>query len=695
MEQLAAQSSQRRLRDDSSTRAASRRRLTLQRNAEGMAAGAARDSLARRAARVFIVGTLLLTFASHMFAQSGRRRAEPSASPEPNAQRPRRATPARPADNIPGQPATPDAPGANTATPTPETSTPRPQSNEPAAPATTTAGDDSAVEIDDGEIVRVTSNLVPVSATVTDTRGKAVTDLTVDDFELRIDGQPKPIGGLSHAETPVRMVMLFDNSDSIRASREFEKQAAMRFFKSVLRPVDQAAIYSVGTVFDLVQPLTNDVDKLVRTIDHFDKPEGATKLIDAMAHAAEYLRLMPGRKVLVVVSDGADTVSDLSFDDVLRRILAADCQVYAVQTGAFENANLVDLIALRRLETFSERTGGAVYIPKSNGELDAAFAQISADLAQQYVLSYYPTDEGRDNRFRVINLRVKTRPQLRVRARRGYYPRRSAQQISSLPERYSSASGEAEAVSRRSEPPSDLNPPFTMPREFAVKTERSTVTLGAPAHGSKNMDADTSGDPSSARVETDVRVVSPPVKTLEVKAASNVSPQNNEPQNNEPPPGLKPETPDAKPGDSSPPPAATPNEPAPTPAPTPTATQNSNNAPPQPPQQQQQSKQPSPQPAQESVPKTPLNIGQLNSKALSIPKPLYPDMARRMRVEGAVKVLLTVDESGKVISARADGGHALLRESAVNAARLARFTPTLASGQPVAVSGFITYTFKL
>lgn len=649
-----------------------------------------------RAARLFIVGILLLAVASHTLAQSGRRRPEPSASPAPNTQRPRRATPARPAENVPGQPSTPDAPSTTTTntapTPTPETNTPRPQTNETGTPAASSADDAGAIEVDDGEIVRVTSNLVPVSATVTDTRGKAVTDLTVDDFELRVDGQPKPIGGLSHAETPVRMVMLFDNSDSIRSSREFEKQAAMRFFKSVLRPIDQAAIYSVGTVFDLVQPLTSDVSKLVRTIEHFEKPEGATKLLEAIVHAAEYLRLSPGRKVLVIVSDGADTISDITFDETLRRVLAADCQVYAVQTGVFESANLVDLIAIRRLETFSERTGGAVYIPKTTGELDAAFAQISSDLAQQYVLSYYPTDEGRDNRFRTINLRVKTRPHLRVRARRGYYPRVNAQQISSSsPERFVT---DTEAASNPVEPPSDLNPPLTVPRELAIKSERSTLMLGGPAHGSKNMNPDTSGDPSS-RAETDVRVVSPAVTTLEVKAAPNASLQNNES-----PPVVKSEPPDARP-DSAPSPAATPAEPTPTPTPATAPAQTSESTAPQPSPSKQISQPPLPSkqisqpPAQENKPKTPINVGQLNLKALSLPRPIYPETARRMRIGGAVKVLVTIDESGRVISARAEDGHMLLRESAVNAARLARFTPMLVSGQPVAVSGFITYMFSL
>ncbi|MDQ1593157.1 MAG: Ca-activated chloride channel [Pyrinomonadaceae bacterium] len=659
---------------------------------------------------LLIVVLVLFALAPQTPAQSGRRRPEPSATPAPNTQRPRRAAPARTVENIPGQPATPDAPGATPSpTPTPDAAAPRPQTNEPATVAP--ADDGSDVEIDEGDVVRVTSNLVPVSATVTDTRGKAVTDLTVDDFELRVDGQPKPIGGLSHAETPVRLVMLFDNSDSIRSSREFEKQAAIRFFKNVLRPVDQAAIYSVGTVFELIQPLTNDVQRLVRTVEQFDKPEGATKLLDAMAHAADYLRLIPGRKVLVIVSDGADTISDLPYDEALRRVIAADCQVYAVQTGIFENANLYDLMAVRRLELFSDRTGGAVYIPKNNVELDAAFAQISADLAQQYVLSYYPTDEGRDNRFRVINLRVKTRPNLRVRARRGYYPRRAAQQASSSSGEHYISAGGTETASNRSEPSPDLNPPLTMPRELAIEAARSTVTLGG--HGSKNMNPDTSGD-APARNATDVRVVSVASNTPEAKAGTNAG-MNVSPQNNESPPGLKAEPPDAKPVAAPPSPAAAvaANEPKPTPTPAPTPAssiaKNSETTSPQSsspssqpssPQSSSTSPQPSkqlatPQSAPQNTPKTPLNVGQLNSKAVSLPKPAYPDLARRMRIEGAVRVQVMIDESGRVISARADGGHTMLREAAVAAARLAKFTPALVSGQPVAVAGFITYTFSL
>jgi len=92
-----------------------------------------------------------------------------------------------------------------------------------------------------------------------------------------------------------------------------------------------------------------------------------------------------------------------------------------VQTGQSNSANLRDLAAERRLQEFTAQTGGAVYVPRGTNDLDQAFEQIAADLSQQYVLSYYPSNEIADGRFRRINLRVITRPNVRVRTRKGYY----------------------------------------------------------------------------------------------------------------------------------------------------------------------------------------------------------------------------------------------------------------------------------
>jgi Ca-activated chloride channel family protein len=549
-------------------------------------------------------------------------------------------------------------------------------------------------EIEAADVVRINSNLVTVPASVIDASGKVVFDLKLEDFELRVDGQPKPITELGLADSPVRMAVLFDNSASLIASRDFEKQAAIRFFRSVLRPVDQAMIYSVSTSPTLEYPLTGDVQALVRTIEHFPKPEGATALFDAIVQAANYLKPhQEGRRVIVIVSDGADTISDTDFETTLRRVQAADCQIYAVQTGQIENANLHDLAAERRLQEFTSQTGGAVYVPRGTGDLDAAFAQIAADLAQQYVLSYYPQDEQKDGRFRTISVRVTTRPNLRVRARKGYYAMPGQKQawlqgITTTP------NGQTQLLAANN-PASNLDQSSNASNVKGDNNGRANNTASvtaSPVYLKTNNNAGVARDRVGPRGPSD-----DPGGASETKRAE---------------PEIIPNAPS-----NAPPSASTTSSPtsSPTPSPSPTPADSSHTATrspaPAPPQRKSetpvesgsstQSKPNASQPASpaqstenKTAPKAPVSGGVLNGKAVSLPKPVYPLAAKTMGVTGTVIVEVTLDETGKVISARALSGHQLLQSSCVNAARQARFSPTILSGQAVRVLGTITYTFR-
>jgi Ca-activated chloride channel homolog len=288
------------------------------------------------------------------------------------------------------------------------------------------------------DVIKVDSFLVPIPASVLNANGQAVTNLKLEDFELLINGKKAEIGDLARSETAVRMVMLFDNSSSVSIAREFEKKAAIRFFRRVIRPEkDLVALFSVSTISQLEQPLTRDVSMLVQAIENFPIPEGATALLDGIIKAADYLREVQGRRVIVIVSDGDDTVSDATLDEAVRALQTANCQVYVVKTTDFENykrtgqrggnANLRQLAAERRMQEITSQTGGAVYSPLDEDELDRAFNQISAELAQQYILSYYPPDERSERgAFRSIELTVKTRPDVTIRSRKGYYvPKRN------------------------------------------------------------------------------------------------------------------------------------------------------------------------------------------------------------------------------------------------------------------------------
>ncbi len=618
---------------------------------------------------------LLLLASPNTYAQSGRNK-KPAAKPtSPEGTRPKRVGTNGDAQQNQPQPQpqpTPmmrlpsgtivmdEAPPAPRPTPTPAEDT--------------AAGDDIGVE----DVVRVTSNLVTVPASVVDSQGRAVINLQLEDFELRVDGQPKPITELSRAEVPVTLALLFDNSQSLSSAREFEKQAAVRFFRRIIRPIDRAAIYSVSTDVALVQPLTNNVQALVRTIEHFGKPEGATRLHDAIIEAAAYLRPYPGRKVIIIVSDGEDTLSDHDFDEALRKVLAADCQVYTVQTkqieyvmltGQTSNANLQALAAERRMQDITAHTGGALYTPLQTSDLDASFTQLAADLAQQYILSYYPTDERADGRFRTISVRIATRPNMRVRARRGYYPRRTSEKFSFNVQ------------------PTPINAPVadsvnSAPQESSFQAESAPVLASnitqperrsdLPARSNRMGPSETSDAPDAGRSVKPNVAEQPVIKREEKRDERRVAVSEPAPAPPQPTPKPAPDSNNTSTANAKPPAStSTPSTPTTKPAPTDTATEPS------------------------VVASRPLSGGVLNSKAINLPKPQYPPGARAVRASGMVTVEVLLDEAGKVISARAVDGSPFLRQAAVVAARQARFSPTILSGKPVKVAGVITYKFSL
>jgi VWFA-related protein/TonB family protein len=570
-------------------------------------------------------------------------------------------------------------------------------------PATPQPGGQSSEQsqeaVDENEVVRVTSNLVIIPATVVDNRGRAVTDLKADDFELKVDGEVKPIGDLSRAETPVQIALLFDNSASLSAAREFEKQAAVRFFQSVVRPIDRAAVYSISTVPTLAQPLTGDVQRLVRTVESFGKPDGATALFDAVTQAADYMRPLQGRKVLLIVSDGTDTVSDASFEDAVGRALLAECQVYVVQTHRVEDPNLHDTVAEQRMWKLTEQTGGQVFIPQSVEELDSVFTQISLDISQQYLLSYYPQDDRKDNFFRFINLRVKTRPNTRVRARKGFYPpsahqpaqagtqmtrgftnstqagnargnnspspnptvaasqrRPGAGARSSNARRDDIAAGrkigpDDDSAPKRAATGDDSSPTFTVTTAATSATQNDDATA-AKANDSTAMANDSAEESSTPKLAaaSNASVVPPPAPPTDAKDEAAARPQTSA----QPSPSPTPEQATAK-----------------------GASENKKD-----------------EAAKNDAAKGgPVSGGVLNSKALHLPPPAYPLAAKNAGIFGTVRVEVLIDEHGKVAEARAVSGHPWLQQAAVNAAKNARFTPTLLAGQPVPVRGTIIYDF--
>jgi len=286
----------------------------------------------------------------------------------------------------------------------------------------------TSTEPQDEKPIKLRAELVTVITSVTDPAGNQVNDLTQKDFGLFEDNSPQDIAGLyREGQLPLRLIFLFDTSSSIKHRFDFEQRAAARFFRQVMQPGDKCAIMSVASDPKLEIGFTEDVDQLVSTLALL-KPQGATALYDALIAAARYLRPAEGRHVMVVLSDGTDTVSSSTLAQALADIQRSDSVIYGVHsTGVAPSANVQDLAGEFVLKAMCEDTGGRAFFPpiyeeqkREARDLDEIYKRLAADVRAQFVLTYYSKNEPKQGVFRTIRVEVK-RPGLQVRARRGYY----------------------------------------------------------------------------------------------------------------------------------------------------------------------------------------------------------------------------------------------------------------------------------
>ncbi len=283
------------------------------------------------------------------------------------------------------------------------------------------------------ETLRINSNLVTVIAGIKNSGAAIPLKLNITDFEIFEDGKLQEIAEFAREdETPLRLVMLFDTSSSVKNQLRFQRRAAARFFERILRPQDQAALFAVSTDIIPIQDFTNKA-RLLNDATKLLQASGATSLYDGIYLAADYLKKTKGRRVIVLVSDGGDTTSKVKLTEALAQSQAADAVIFNVYTGVISNSqNIRDLAAERAMQTLTQQTGGEVYAPQMamNGNeidedqslknLDAAFIQLADQLRTQYTLRYYSTNDARDGKFRKLEVKVKQEG-LKAKARAGYY----------------------------------------------------------------------------------------------------------------------------------------------------------------------------------------------------------------------------------------------------------------------------------
>jgi len=276
--------------------------------------------------------------------------------------------------------------------------------------------------------IKVNVKLVNVFVTVTDAHGAPIAGLTKEDFELEEDGKAQTIAVFDKESTlPLSIVMDIDTSLSTRKDLPLELNSARRFAHAILRPVDAMSVCEFSEVVSQLVQFTSDL----KQIDHaIDRPRlgAATALYDALYLGAQALESREGRKVVVVITDGGDTVSRVDYKEALRAAQEAEAIVYSIIIVPIEASAGRDIGGEHALIQLSEDTGGKYFYATTVAQLDDAFRKISDELRTQYLLAYYPTARLSDSDFRRIQVKLKgasSDSNYSVRHRTGYYTTKS------------------------------------------------------------------------------------------------------------------------------------------------------------------------------------------------------------------------------------------------------------------------------
>jgi Ca-activated chloride channel family protein len=276
--------------------------------------------------------------------------------------------------------------------------------------------------------LKVDVNLVNVFVTVTDPEGAPVANLRKENFTLRENGKDQKIAVFDRESAlPLSIVMEIDTSLSTRKDLPLELRSAKRFAHAIVRPQDGLSLYEFSEVVNEVTGFTSDLKKIDRGIERV-RLGSATALYDALYLGGQALEPRHGRKVMVVITDGGDTVSTTDYKEALREAQQAEAIVYSIIVVPIEASAGRDLGGEHALIQIAEDTGGKYYYASSIAQLDEAFQKISDELRTQYLLAYYPSERYADSDYRRLQVAIAGVPEsagYKARSRAGYYTSKS------------------------------------------------------------------------------------------------------------------------------------------------------------------------------------------------------------------------------------------------------------------------------
>ncbi len=271
--------------------------------------------------------------------------------------------------------------------------------------------------------INVNVRLVNVFVNVTDANGAPVPGLAQDDFVLTEDDKTQKIAVFERqSELPLEIVLAMDTSGSVHKDFGLEQFAAHHFVHSLLRPVDHLDLMEFADNVREMVSFTNNPNRVDRGLNSMGRGD-ATALYSAVYLASQQLAPRSGRKVLVIISDGGNTVKGTTYEMALEQAQRGEVMIYPIIDVPVSASAGRDLEGEHALITLAQETGGKYYYADSS-TLDKTFAQLSEDLRTQYLLGYYPSNRT-GTRFRTISVKLRGAPAAGgyvVRNRPGYYP---------------------------------------------------------------------------------------------------------------------------------------------------------------------------------------------------------------------------------------------------------------------------------
>jgi len=279
-----------------------------------------------------------------------------------------------------------------------------------------------------GGRIRTEVNLVSLTVSVEDATGRPVANLQREAFAVFDEGKRQEVAVFeAQTQQPLDLALIIDTSGSVKPEVGFEREAALRFIRHVVRPQDGVAIYAMAENVERLSPYTSDKAVLEGGLKRM-LPGLGTSLYDAIYLASgELARRPPGRRrVIVMVTDAGETTSRTTFEDARRSALAAETLIYTIVVRAFKSEALRDIAGEHAVATITDSTGGAMFLADNLDQLDRLFSEIDYELRTQYLLAFYPQPPPPKKSVRHLEVQVHVEPgsvekiPLRIRHRREY-----------------------------------------------------------------------------------------------------------------------------------------------------------------------------------------------------------------------------------------------------------------------------------